>query len=107
MLVDGCRLARDGQALALVTFRDITARKHAELALRDSEERLRLAFDGAQEGVWDWNLETNAVVYSTRWKQMLGYTDEEIEPNVSAWERLAHPDDKSRADRANESVARG
>src|SRR5882724_2510351 len=60
----------------------------------------------AKEGVWDWNLETDAVVYSARWKQMLGYSDEEIEPHVSAWERLAHPDDKARADRANESVAR-
>jgi PAS domain S-box-containing protein len=57
--------------------------------------------------MWDWNLETNAVVYSSRWKQMLGYSDEEIEPHVSAWERLVHPDDRGAADRASESVARG
>src|SRR6202008_4962586 len=62
---------------------------------------------GAQEGVWDWNLETDAVVYSRRWKQMLGYSDEEIEPHVSAWERLVHPDDRAAAERANESVAGG
>src|SRR5258706_169094 len=79
----------------------------AEAALRESEERLRLAFAGGQEGVWDWNSETGAVVYSPRWKQMLGYSEDEIEPNVSAWERLVHPDDRSLADRANESVARG
>jgi len=89
------------------THLDITERKRTESALRESEERLTLAFAGAQEGVWDWNLETNAVVYSSRWKQMLGYADEEIEPHVSAWERLVHPEDKVRADRANESVARG
>ena len=77
------------------------------MALRESEERLTLAFEGAQEGVWDWNLETGAVVYSPRWKQMLGYDDDEIEPHVSAWERLLHPDDRPRASEVNESVARG
>ena len=48
---------------------DITERKRTELALRESQERLALAFEGAQEGVWDWNLETDAVVYSPRWKR--------------------------------------
>jgi PAS domain S-box-containing protein len=68
---------------------------------------LKLAFAGAQEGVWDWNLETGSVVYSSRWKEMLGYADDEIEPNVSAWERLLHPDDKEQARRLNESVKAG
>jgi PAS domain S-box-containing protein len=89
------------------THLDITERKRTESALRESEERLTLAFAGAQEGVWDWNLETNAVVYSSRWKQMLGYSDDEIEPHVSAWERLVHPDDRAAADHAHEGVARG
>ena len=89
------------------THLDITERKRTESALRESEERLTLAFAGAQEGVWDWNLETDAVVYSSRWKQMLGYADDEIEPHVSAWERLVHPEDRTRADAAHDSVARG
>ena len=98
----------DGPVVRVVgTHLDITERKRTESALRESEERLRLAFAGAQEGVWDWNLETNAVTYSPRWTQMLGYGEDEIEPHISAWERLVHPDDRPRADRANESVSAG
>jgi PAS domain S-box-containing protein len=89
------------------THLDITERKRTEEALRESQERLTLAFAGAREGVWDWNIETNDVVYSARWKQMLGYAEDEIEPHISAWERLVHPDDRPRADEANDSVARG
>ena len=98
----------DGRAVRIVgTHLDVTERKRTEMALRESEERLRLAFAGAQEGIWDWDLETNSVVYSSRWKQMLGYGDEEIEPHISAWERLVHPEDRRAADRAHDSVSQG
>jgi PAS domain S-box-containing protein len=91
----------------LAVMRNITARKRTEAALRESEERLTLAFAAAQEGVWDWNLETGAVFYSPRWKEMLGYSSDEIEPHVSAWERLLHPDDLPRARDVFARVTRG
>src|SRR5687767_14176353 len=74
-----------GDGTIQVIVRDITERKTREAALKANEERLTLAFAGAQEGVWDWNLETNSVVYSLRWKHMLGYADEEIVADLRAW----------------------
>jgi PAS domain S-box-containing protein len=75
--------------------------------LRESEERLTLALRASQEGVWDWDLETNAVWFSPRWKEMLGYAESEIEPHFSAWERLLHPDDKARVREDLEAALRG
>ncbi len=76
---------------------DITERKRAELALWQSEERLALVIQGSSDGVWDWDLSTNEVYFSTRWKSMLGYADHEVQNHYSAWERLLHPDDRERA----------
>jgi diguanylate cyclase (GGDEF)-like protein/PAS domain S-box-containing protein len=73
---------------------DIDERKQAADALKKSEERFALAMQGANDGLWDWDLKTKEVYYSPRWKGMLGYAEDEVNPNVSEWERLLHPDDK-------------
>jgi PAS domain S-box-containing protein len=72
---------------------DITERKQMEQALRESEERFNLAMRGTNEGLWDWNLETNEVYYSPRWKQMLGFTEEEISPKLHEFTSRLYPDD--------------
>ena len=76
---------------------DITARVRAEGDLRENEERYALALRGSEDGLWDWNLATNDVVYSTRWKSMLGYAEDEVKDHLSEWERLVHAEDRSRA----------
>lgn len=76
---------------------DITERKLMENALRKSEERMNLAFRAAQDGIWDWNIETSEVFYSARYKMMLGYGEDELEPHVDTWKQLMHPDDLEHA----------
>jgi len=65
--------------------------------LSQSEERFSLAMKGANDGLWDQNMQTNEVYYSPRWKQMLGYEDHELENKLSTWKKLVRPDDLQRA----------
>jgi diguanylate cyclase (GGDEF)-like protein/PAS domain S-box-containing protein len=69
-------------------------RARTEQALRDSEQRYSLAVAGANDGVWDWNLESNLVYFSPRWKAILGYTDREIADRIEEWFDRVDPRDK-------------
>jgi PAS domain S-box-containing protein len=61
--------------------------------LLESEERFSLAIDGTRAGLWDWDMVKDQVVFSTRWKRMLGYEPHEVEDAFSGWKKLWHPDD--------------
>ncbi|QIR41086.1 PAS domain S-box protein [Tolypothrix sp. PCC 7910] len=65
-------------------------------ALKESEERWQLALKGSNDGIWDWNLKTNEVFFSTRWKEMRGYAEDEMDSNIEAWWNIIHPDDYER-----------
>jgi len=72
---------------------DLTELKRAEEENRYLTERMALAFDGSRDGLWDWNLIDNSVYFSPRWKEMLGYEDDELENTFEAWQSRIHPDD--------------
>ena len=82
---------RDGGLTIVV--RDITQRQLHEKALRESEERYALAARGANDGLWDWNFRTGDIYYSSRWKAMLGYEDDDIGTAPDEWLSRVHPDD--------------
>jgi len=79
------------------TLQDITDRKNAEKALRISEERFSLAMKASNDGLFDWNLETNEIYYSPGWKKMLGYEDHELPNDFSIWESHTEPGDAKRS----------
>ncbi|MBI5594223.1 MAG: PAS domain S-box protein [Deltaproteobacteria bacterium] len=85
------------EAVILSVTRDITDRKRAEEALRESEERLKFILDGSQLGTWDWDIDTGEVKRNARWAEMIGYTLPEIEHSVSQCTNLIHPDDRAAA----------
>ena len=79
------------------TSRDITERVLAErILLRGREQQLELTIKAANLGTWDWNIQTNEAAFNERWAQMLGYSHDEIEHHITAWQRLLCPEDRER-----------
>jgi PAS domain S-box-containing protein len=85
--------AERARSILYAAAQDITERKKSELALKENEERWQLALKGANDGIWDWNVKTNEVFFSRRWKQMLGFADNEINNTLEEWSKRVHPDD--------------
>jgi len=88
--------------VALARIRTQVALKKAEEALLVSEERYALAAQGANDGLWDWNLVDNAIYFSPRWKIMLGFQEAEIGDRPEEWLDRIHVADR---ERVNDEIA--
>jgi len=77
-------------------LREINERKSIEIALRESEYRYALAAQGANDGLWDWNLNIGEIYYSQRFKDIFGYEDHEMGPSPEEWLSRIHADDVER-----------
>lgn len=67
--------------------------EHSHDELQKSEFRWKFAVEGSGDGLWDWNLRTNEVYFSKRWKEMLGFEDHEIQGTLDEWKERVHPED--------------
>lgn len=92
-------------ALARITSQ-LTSKLASE-ALRNSELRYSLSARGANDGLWDWDLQTNKVFYSPRWKTMLGFAESEIGDSPEDWLGRVHPDDLAQVKTALEAHRKG
>jgi diguanylate cyclase (GGDEF)-like protein/PAS domain S-box-containing protein len=93
------QLERKASELAMANQQmqlEIKERTRIQEALKKSEERYALAACGANDGLWDWNLTTNEIYFSSRWKSMLGFQDDQIGNSMQEWFSRVHQDDISK-----------
>lgn len=96
-----------GKAAIYATCRDISEDVEQQQETQTLRDRLELAIEGAGVGVWDWNMQTNEVEYNDQWAAMLGYSLEEIEPHLNAWEDRVHNEDLTLVENALEAHTKG
>jgi len=83
-----------GQAQRVVgTHVDLTLHKQAQEALRATEERFNFAINGLQDGLWDWNIQTNEIYFSPRWKRIMGYEENELSNRPEEFFNRLYSDD--------------
>jgi diguanylate cyclase (GGDEF)-like protein/PAS domain S-box-containing protein len=75
--------------------------------LSASEQRWQFALEGAGDGVWDWDLKSNKVIFSKRWKAMLGFEEAEVSDDVDEWKKRVHPEDYVNAMQAVQATLAG
>jgi PAS domain S-box-containing protein len=97
----------EGKGYIYAASRDITERKRAEVELREKEERLSLATINNGVGVWDWNLQTQEMIWDDSMYALYHISLEDFSGTEEAWRAALHPDDLARGDKEVEDAISG
>ena len=89
-IVESRELNIDNINRSITTLVDITE-------FENLQTRFKLAINGTQDGLWDWDLVNNEVYFSAQWKKQLGYEEKELKNELKTWEERVHPDDLEQA----------
>lgn len=87
------RIEEGGQAFVMGTFQDVTARKEALHALRESEQRLRLALLAGRQGLVDLDIPSGRILVNDEYARMLGHDPRRFLETHETWLARLHPDD--------------
>jgi PAS domain S-box-containing protein len=86
---------------------DFTDQKKLEIELKNAKERFELSINGTNDGIWDWNIQTNTLFLSKRWKEMLGYEDHELQNEYNTFSSLIFSEDFDRVVRYIDRYLKG
>lgn len=93
VIYSGSLVEISGQIYSLNSLQDVSKRRQAEEALRQSEERLSFALEATNDGLWDWDIRSGAVYFSPQWGRLLGYGPGEVPSRVEFFFERVHPED--------------
>lgn len=96
-----------GKKIIQAAVRDITGRKAAEQALKESEEYLKQIISVANDGIWEWNVKTGETVFNDRYFTMAGYDPGDFPGVYEEWRKRVHPDDIERVEKAQQKHLEG
>lgn len=86
----------NGEDAVFAIARDVTERVKTQKKLKESEQRWQYAIESSGYAIWDWNIKTNAVFFSSSWASMLGHAPHELKDRLETWIEKLHPDDADR-----------
>lgn len=96
VMVSAIPFSQDGRKGSQAFFKDLTETKKAQNDANETNERFKLITKATNDALWDWNLETNTIWWNDGFKDLFGYSDEEIEKGIESWTSRIHEDDKER-----------
>ena len=100
-------MGADGKMQILVIAHDVTDLRRAQAQVAESEQRLSFVLQATGEGVWDWDLTTNALMHNQRWYELLGYGPEDMSGTVDDFFRSLLDEEREEITRAVERCLRG